>query len=92
MANHEEEHLTSPHLDMAARVSEQHPLARAVAEATGLPTIVVEGHSGSPGAGAERAARVALAHFRPMRAARGAEATIEHIDEVLGENTVRGDE
>jgi hypothetical protein len=75
-------------------ISEGHPLARAIAEATGINTVVVEGRSTSaddPYAGARHAARVALAYFGPKQAAQDAGETIAHIDEVLGEYTGDGE-
>jgi 2-keto-3-deoxy-L-rhamnonate aldolase RhmA len=96
MAGYEEENgVAAPHAEVVG-LSAGHPLAREIAAATGLDTVVIEGHPDhpdeSPSAGALRAAMAALEHFRPIRAVDSAEATIEHIDEVLGENTVRGDE
>jgi hypothetical protein len=79
--------LTAP-TDVITGLSEQHPLALAVAEATGVNTVAVEhvGYALSPQEGAMHAARVAVAHFGPQRTTADVGETLDLIDEVLQEN------
>lgn len=89
MADYEERRVVISELSTVIGNNTEHPLARAIAEATGLPTTLVEpdpyGYA-SQFDGAMHAASVALKRFGAQPTIRSTETAEDDIDAVLAQN------
>jgi hypothetical protein len=89
MPGHEEINLLLSHIDTV--LSEEHPLARSVSEATGLDAVVVQGNPYDTHLqGAMHAARTAMQHFGAKKLAASAALLEGSVTDAL--NNTDGEE